>query len=99
VATMEYIESADYANNRLRANIGGFISPNRNVDTSLYPDELERTFGQMLIEADPIRFDASDLMPGSVGAGSFWKEGTNFVNGTSDVDTFLNNVENSWPSG
>ena len=36
-----------------------------------------------------MRFDASDLMPGEVGSGSFWKEGTNYVSGTEDVDEFL----------
>jgi alpha-glucoside transport system substrate-binding protein len=98
LATMEYIESVDYANNRLRADIGGFITPNRNVDLTLYTDPLEQTFGELLVESDPVRFDASDLMPSAVGAGSFWKEGTNFVSGSIDAEQFLDNVEASWPS-
>ena len=27
-----------------------------------------------------------------------WKDGTNFVNGTEDVDGFLDNVEAAWPT-
>ncbi len=45
-----------------------------------------------------VRFDASDLMPGEVGAGSFWKEATNYVSGTVDVDEMLANIQESWPS-
>ncbi len=51
------------------------------------------------MEADPVRFDGSDNMPSEVGAGSFWREGTNWVLGTNDLDTFLDNVEASWPEG
>jgi alpha-glucoside transport system substrate-binding protein len=44
-----------------------------------------------------VRFDASDLMPGAVGAGSFWKEMTSFVSGTENLDTALKNIDASWP--
>lgn len=97
LAALEYLASAEYANNRVRADKGGFLSPNRNHDTSLYSDELDRILADILVTGDPVRFDGSDNMPGEVGAGSFWREGTNFVSGTIDVDTFLNNVEASWP--
>ena len=43
------------------------------------------------------RFDGSDLMPGAVGAGSFWKEMTAWITGQSTMDT-LDNIESSWPS-
>jgi alpha-glucoside transport system substrate-binding protein len=97
-AALAYIESADYANNRIKANKGGFLSPNKNHDTSLYNSELDRTLANILVTASPLRFDASDQMPSDVGAGTFWKDGTNFVAGTEDIDTFLNNVEKSWPA-
>ena len=44
------------------------------------------------------RFDASDLMPPEVGAGSFWKEMMNLaVEGPGYIDTALDNIEKSWP--
>ena len=43
------------------------------------------------------RFDGSDLMPSSVGAGSFWTEMTNWVTGQDDATT-LANIEKSWPT-
>jgi len=99
LATMEFLASEDYANERIKADFGGFLSPNQKHDTSLYSSELDRTMADVLVNADPVRFDGSDNMPSEVGAGTFWREGTNWVLGTNDLDTFLDNVENSWPSG
>jgi alpha-glucoside transport system substrate-binding protein len=97
MATLRFMASTAYPNARITANKGGYLSPNKEHDTSLYADELDRTFAKILVNANPVRFDASDLMPGEVGAGSFWKEGTNYVSGAIDVDTFVSRVEKSWP--
>jgi alpha-glucoside transport system substrate-binding protein len=97
MATMNFIASTGFANGRAQQEIGGFLSPNKNVDTSLYPTELEQGFGQILSDADPVRFDASDLMPGEVGAGSFWTAVVDITTGTSVEDAFTE-VEDSWPS-
>jgi len=94
---LEYLASPAYANARNEAAKGGFISPNKEHDTSKYAEDLDRTLAELLVESDPVRFDGSDSMPSEVGAGSFWKEGTNWVLGTSDTKTFLDNVEASWP--
>ena len=39
-----------------------------------------------------------DQMPAVVGSGSFWSEGTSFVNGDEDAKTAAQNIEDSWPS-
>jgi alpha-glucoside transport system substrate-binding protein len=98
VAALEYLASTEFANARIEAQGSGFLSPNKDVDTSLYSEALDTTMAEILVAADPVRFDASDLMPGEVGAGTFWRDGTNYVAGTEDVDTFLDNVEASWPA-
>lgn len=97
LAMMRYLASTEYIANRIAAKKGGFLSANKNQDTSLYGTDIERTFAQILAEGSPFRFDASDLMPGAVGAGSFWKDGTSFITGAEDIDTMLNNIEASWP--
>jgi alpha-glucoside transport system substrate-binding protein len=94
---LDFLASAEYANARNTAKKGGFLSPNKKHDTSLYAEDLDRTLADLLVKSDPVRFDGSDNMPSAVGAGSFWKEGTNWVLGTEDMKTFLTNVENSWP--
>jgi alpha-glucoside transport system substrate-binding protein len=94
---MEFLASTDYADSRNKANKGGFLSPNSKHDTSLYADDLDRTLAELLVSSETVRFDGSDNMPSAVGSGSFWKEGTNWVLGSSDLKTFLGNVESSWP--
>jgi alpha-glucoside transport system substrate-binding protein len=98
MATLEYIASTEFADARAANEIGGFLSPNRNVDTSAYPNELTQQFGQILADADPVRFDASDLMPGAVGAGSFWTAVNNITNGDQNVEQAFAEVESSWPA-
>jgi alpha-glucoside transport system substrate-binding protein len=97
MSALAYIESADFANARIKSNKSGFLSPNKKQDFNAYVSDLDRTFAKILTTSNPVVFDASDSMPAKVGSGSFWKEGTNYVNGTEDLDTFLNNVEKSWP--
>ena len=99
LAAMEFLASEDYANARIEADFGGFLSPNQEHDTSLYSSSLDQTMADVLVNADPVRFDGSDNMPSEVGAGTFWREGTNWVLGTNDLDAFLDNVEASWPAG
>ena len=94
---LEFLASPAYADARNKAGKGGFLSPNSEHDTSLYADDLDRTLAELLVESETVRFDGSDNMPSDVGSGSFWKEGTNWVLGSSDRKTFLDNVESSWP--
>jgi alpha-glucoside transport system substrate-binding protein len=93
---IEFIGSVDYAD--ARAPVGGFLAPNQDTDTSLYPSEIEQTFAEILADADPVRFDASDLMPGAVGAGTFWTAAVDIVSGNKTVEEALTSVEESWPS-
>jgi alpha-glucoside transport system substrate-binding protein len=92
---MQFLASTDYAN--ARAPVGGFLSPNKNVDVSLYGTEIEQTFAEILAAADPVRFDASDLMPGAVGSGSFWSAAVDITTGSKDVQAAFDDVEASWP--
>ncbi|HWH13403.1 MAG TPA: extracellular solute-binding protein [Miltoncostaeaceae bacterium] len=50
------------------ARLGGFSSPNREVDAEAYTDELTRNTAQELAQAETFRFDMSDTQPASFGA-------------------------------
>ena len=67
---------------------GGLTSPNQNVDTSLYPDDIARQSAEALVAAETFRFDMSDLTPsafgGTVGQG-FWQIMIEFLQNPSDV--------------
>jgi alpha-glucoside transport system substrate-binding protein len=95
--TLRFIASTDFANARASQSVGGFLSPNKNTDVSKYQRDIERTFADILAKADPVRFDASDLLPGAVGAGSWWSAAVDITTG-KDVKTALTEVEESWPS-
>lgn len=93
---MRFLASDEYAS--ARAPAPGFLSPNKNVDTTQYPDELTQSFGEILAAGDPVRFDASDLMPGAVGADSFWTAAVDITTGAKDVQTAFTDVEDTWPN-
>ncbi len=96
VELLEYLGSDQFGGSW--ASTGGWLSPHTTFDASQYPDETTREVFQIAADADVFRFDASDLMPGSVGAGSFWDEMNKWVAGDEDLETALQNIEESWPS-
>ncbi len=49
------------------------------------------------IAADLFRFDASDLMPPEVGAGSFWATMADLVAGVVTVPDALIYIDSTWP--
>jgi alpha-glucoside transport system substrate-binding protein len=63
---VRYLASAEAA--EVWAALGGFVSPNGDVDLASYPDERTRTIARSLLEAgDGFRFDLSDLQPVAFG--------------------------------
>jgi len=80
------------------AKTSSFISPHTTFDMSLYPNDLTRSIAKVAYNADTFLFDASDQMPGAVGAGTFWKDMTSWIAGQESLDTALKNIDASWPS-
>ncbi|HZB78249.1 MAG TPA: ABC transporter substrate-binding protein [Actinomycetota bacterium] len=78
------------------------ISPNVNVGPDCYANEILADASVVLtesLEAGTGRFDASDLMPTEVGAGSFWSEMMAYMQGgPGSLQTVLDNIEASWPT-
>ncbi len=103
MAVAEYMAGADYAEARQTAQtalkeggLSGFLSAAEGQDTGVY-QPLEQSFLDILANASIVRFDASDLMPAEVGAGTFWSEGTSAVNGDQDAAGAADAIEASWP--
>jgi alpha-glucoside transport system substrate-binding protein len=91
---LAYGSSLDYAYDLLK--VRSELFPRKDIDTAKYTDPNNKKFAELLKGADVFRFDGSDLMPGAVGAGTFWTEITKWITGQSTDDT-LNNIEKSWP--
>lgn len=89
---MEYMASVEP--HKIWASQGGYLSPNKQIQLDHYPDELTKIQARILADATVLRFDGSDMMTGTVGTGTFWTGIVDYVGGT-DVDTVLNNIEES----
>jgi alpha-glucoside transport system substrate-binding protein len=91
-----YMASPEWANTRME--IGGMVSPNSGADPAkASSDVLRLTIDLFQDEDATARFDGSDLMPSQVGAGSFWSELTNWIDGQETAAEALAKVESSWP--
>ncbi len=96
VKTMEFLTSDEFGGPWAEA--GGYLSPHRTFDNTVYPDEITQQIAGLAQEADVFRFDGSDLMPAQVGAGTFWDEMVAWVSGEKDLGAALTEIEDSWPS-
>jgi alpha-glucoside transport system substrate-binding protein len=79
------------------AAAGGWLSPHKTFDLEAYSDPTTQAVAQVATEADVFRFDGSDLMPGEVGAGSFW-QGMIAWFGGEPTEQVLDDIEASWPT-
>jgi alpha-glucoside transport system substrate-binding protein len=73
----------------------GFLTPHKGVNLEAYLNDTLRKQGQILIDATTFRFDGSDLMPGGVGAGSFWTGMVDYTGG-KDAQTVADEIQASW---
>ena len=100
-AVVEYMLSNDFFEAAAQRPDNSRIYGHVDFDTSLYSKDITRVLADTITGAlaeNAFRFDASDLMPPEVGAGSFWKEMMNLaVEGPGYIDTALDNIEKSWP--
>ncbi|MGC0369874.1 MULTISPECIES: ABC transporter substrate-binding protein [unclassified Microbacterium] len=92
----EFMSSPEFADARVK--LGGVISANKGADPSLASSEFLQEAMKVVQNPDTtLRFDASDLMPATVGAGSFWKGMVSWIDGTptdkvlSDIQAGYNN--------
>jgi alpha-glucoside transport system substrate-binding protein len=76
---------------------GGALAPQNDADLSWYGDPMEKKIAGLVKDANTVRFDGSDQMPGEVGSGSFWKAMTAYVSGQIDKATALKEIDASWP--
>ncbi len=74
----------------------GFLTPLKSVNPDAYANAALKKQGEILLNATTFRFDGSDLMPGAVGAGTFWTGMVDYVGGKSAQEV-ADGIEASWP--
>jgi alpha-glucoside transport system substrate-binding protein len=86
-ALATWLASPDAAS--IQAGLGGYLSPNKNVDPSAYPNAVQQEMAKALVAAgDDFRFDMSDQAPqafgGTPGKGE-WKILQDFLKNPKDI--------------
>jgi len=74
---------------------GGFLSPLKTADIRKYKSASLRKQAEILLNATTFRFDASDLMPGAIGASSFWSGMIDFARGRTSKQV-ADDIQRSW---
>jgi alpha-glucoside transport system substrate-binding protein len=92
---MEYLSTGESLQAWIEA--GGVVSPHKDAQLDWYTNDADRKYQEILLNASTFRFDGSDLMPGAVGAGTFWEGMVNWVSG-DNLQSVLTDIENSWPT-
>ena len=73
----------------------GFLTPHKGVNTELFGDPTLGKMNDILLNATTFRFDASDLMPGGVGAGTFWTGMVDYAGGKEAAEV-ADEIQSSW---
>jgi alpha-glucoside transport system substrate-binding protein len=73
----------------------GFLTPHKGVNPDAFSDSTLRKMNDILLGATTFRFDASDIMPGGVGAGSFWTGMVDYAGGKPAAEVAAG-IQSSW---
>ncbi|WP_321339112.1 ABC transporter substrate-binding protein [uncultured Cohaesibacter sp.] len=73
----------------------GLLTAFKGVNLDAYANDSLHKQGEILLNATTFRFDASDLMPGKIGAGSFWTGMVDYVGG-KDAEEVATEIQKSW---
>lgn len=87
---MEWLTTVD--STTTWAKQGGSLFPHKGQDLNNYKTEIERTMAKTITTAKAARFDGSDAMAAELNR-SFWVGITNWVSGTSKLDTALKEID------
>jgi alpha-glucoside transport system substrate-binding protein len=100
LAVAEFLSTPEGTENWIRA--GSAISANQSTPNDWYAGQYKLQIAANIVAtAKGFGFDASDLMPASVGAGTEWTDLSNWINGggtnPTTADT-LKAIDDSWPT-
>ena len=100
LAVAEFLSTPEGTENWIRA--GSAISANQTTPNDWYAGQYKLQIAANIVAtAKGFGFDASDLMPASVGAGTEWSQLSDWINGggtNPSTDTVLKAIDDSWPT-
>jgi alpha-glucoside transport system substrate-binding protein len=90
-ALVEYLATPEAAT--IWVKRGGFSSPNKSVNSDDYPDEILKATATALANAEPFRFDLSDLQPSRFGGDEMFSILQDFLKNPDSVDQTADKLE------
>ncbi len=96
-AVVEYITGKDFGSNGY-AEQAIFLSPHGDFDASLYTTEFQKKAQELLKNTTVFGFDASDQMPGEIGAGEEWTQLTSWFAGQKSMMEAFEAIDAAWPA-
>src|SRR5260370_5350093 len=76
----------------LLAATGRWLSPNKKLTSSVYPDPYLRKAAQLIMDAKSVRVDGSLLMPGPM-ISAYLKAATRYVQNPDRLDSILSDLD------
>ena len=73
----------------------GFLTPHMGVNLDTFSSDAQRGINEILLDATVFRFDASDLMPGEIGADAFWSGMVDYTTGTP-AEEVATEIQSRW---
>jgi len=101
VAAQNFLSSPQWAIGLIKTYgaKGGWTTANNGVPASTYTNPFDQMVAKYLsAKNSTFAFDASDLMPAAVGAGTEWTEFTNWFGQGKSTQAVADAIEASWPS-
>lgn len=90
---IEYLKTPE--SHEIWMGLQGFLTPHKGVNPDAFSDPTLRKMNEILLGATTFRFDGSDLMPGGVGAGSFWTGMVDYAGGKPAAEVAAE-IQASW---
>lgn len=95
---VSYLVGKEFGTNGYTKDWAPAISPHNDFDQSKYTSPFQKSAQEAVKASKVFGFDASDQMPGSVGAGTEWTNLTSWTAGQQSLDDALKAIDASWPS-
>ena len=93
-----YLVGKDFGTNGYAKEWSSHLSAHKDFPTDQYASPFQSAAQKAVQGAEIFGFDASDQMPGAVGAGTEWSNMIQWAAGQQSLDETLKNIDSSWPN-
>jgi alpha-glucoside transport system substrate-binding protein len=95
---VNYLVGKDFGKNGYAKQWSAYLSAHNTFPLSDYTSPFQAAAQKTVADNKAFGFDASDQMPGAVGAGTEWSNLTEWTAGQESLDQALQAIDASWPA-